>query len=141
MKTHGILETCLYGRNLNELADFYKTLFGFEEVARTEGRNVALSCGTSALILFNPEASIQKGGMFPHHGTTGPGHVAFIVTAEELPAWRERLKNQHIEIEKEVTWEDGGVSVYFRDPAGNSVELAPPTLWNGLGETLLNITS
>ena len=28
-------------------------------------------------------------------------------------------------------WDEGGRSIYFRDPAGNVVELAPPTLWSG----------
>ena len=31
----------------------------------------------------------------------------------------------------EVPWPEGGRSIYFRDPAGNSLELAPPTLWGG----------
>ncbi len=31
----------------------------------------------------------------------------------------------------EVNWDQGGTSLYFRDPAGNSIELAPPTLWGG----------
>jgi len=42
-------------------------------------------------------------------------------------------------VEKEINWEDGGTSIYFRDPAGNSVELAPATLWNNLGRKLLTI--
>jgi len=138
MKTYGILETCLYGNNLNELADFYKDLFHFKEVARSEGRNVILSCGTSALILFNPEATIKKGGMFPHHGTNGPGHVAFLIKEDELPKWKELLTKNNIEIEKEVEWGDGTVSIYFRDPADNSVELAPSTLWDNLGKKLLS---
>jgi catechol 2,3-dioxygenase-like lactoylglutathione lyase family enzyme len=38
---------------------------------------------------------------------------------------------QHgVEIEAEVTWPSGGQSIYFRDPAGNSVELATPQTWN-----------
>jgi len=139
MKTHGILETILYGSNLNELADFYKNILGFEEVARTEGRNVVLSCGTSALILFNPEASINKNGLFPYHGTTGPGHTAFLIKNEELQSWKEHLQKHKIEIEKEHIWQDGAVSIYFRDPADNSIELAPSSLWNGLGQKLLSI--
>ena len=34
-----------------------------------------------------------------------------------------------IAIESRVTWERGGVSLYFRDPDGRSVELATPGLW------------
>ena len=40
-----------------------------------------------------------------------------------------RLKN--LDVEMEVEWPEGGRSLYVRDPAGNSVELAPPTLWGG----------
>ncbi|MDQ3546548.1 MAG: glyoxalase/bleomycin resistance/extradiol dioxygenase family protein, partial [Verrucomicrobiota bacterium] len=43
--------------------------------------------------------------------------------------WRERLQEAGVAIESEVEWPEGGRSLYFRDPAGNSVELAPPTLW------------
>ena len=139
MKINGILETILYGKNLNELADFYKNILGFEEVASTEGRNVVLSCGTSALVLFNPDASINKGGLFPYHGTTGPGHIAFLIKDEELANWKTHLEKHKITVEKEHKWQDGSLSIYFRDPANNSVELAPSSLWNGLGKKLLSI--
>jgi catechol 2,3-dioxygenase-like lactoylglutathione lyase family enzyme len=34
-----------------------------------------------------------------------------------------------IEIEREVGWDEGGRSIYFRDPAGNSVELIEGEAW------------
>ncbi len=34
-----------------------------------------------------------------------------------------------VEIEKEVEWPKGGTSLYFRDPAGSSVELVTRGLW------------
>ena len=34
-----------------------------------------------------------------------------------------------IAIESEITWKNGARSVYFRDPAGNSLEFAEPKLW------------
>jgi catechol 2,3-dioxygenase-like lactoylglutathione lyase family enzyme len=68
----------------------------------------------------------------PGHGTAGAGHLAFAVEADDLPAWREHLKKCRVPIESEVDWPSGGRSIYFRDPAGNSLELAPPTLW-GIG--------
>ena len=58
-------------------------------------------------------------------------HVAFAVKPEDLAAWREQLRQAAIPIEREVEWEEGGHSIYFRDPAGNVVELAPPTIWGG----------
>ena len=42
---------------------------------------------------------------------------------------RSRLQDHGIEIEKEVKWPRGGRSLYFRDPAGNSVELVTPGCW------------
>jgi hypothetical protein len=38
-----------------------------------------------------------------------------------------------VAIEHEATWPRGGRSFYFRDPAGNSLELATPRIW-GLPE-------
>jgi catechol 2,3-dioxygenase-like lactoylglutathione lyase family enzyme len=38
-----------------------------------------------------------------------------------------------VAIEQEMDWPRGGRSFYFRDPAGNSLELATPKIW-GLPE-------
>ena len=48
---------------------------------------------------------------------------------ESLDYWRRRLRDQGVIIEKEMAWPRGGHSIYFRDPAGNSVELITPGLW------------
>ncbi|HUF49668.1 MAG TPA: VOC family protein, partial [Longimicrobiales bacterium] len=71
-------------------------------------------------------------------GTTGAGHVAFVIEDRDRDEWRRRLEANNVAIEKEVTWPEGGVSLYVRDPAGNSVELAPPRIWGGLGRELLD---
>jgi catechol 2,3-dioxygenase-like lactoylglutathione lyase family enzyme len=55
--------------------------------------------------------------------------VAFAVAEAELPAWRERLGAAGVEVEAEIEWPRGGRSLYVRDPAGNSVELATPRIW------------
>lgn len=133
MRAARLLETAIYGPDLESLERFYVDLLGLEPVARTTGRNVVLRCGAAALILFDPTASGAPGGPFPPHTGPGRGHIAFTVPLSEFPAWRARLTAAEVAIEREVTWPDGHTSVYFRDPAGNSVELAPPTLWNGLG--------
>jgi catechol 2,3-dioxygenase-like lactoylglutathione lyase family enzyme len=65
----------------------------------------------------------------PRHGSTGPGHVAFSVHASELDAWIDQLEGRGVEIEARVNWPGGGRSIYFRDPAGNSLELATPQIW------------
>ncbi|OGV09839.1 MAG: hypothetical protein A3J84_02875, partial [Ignavibacteria bacterium RIFOXYA2_FULL_37_17] len=137
MKAAVILETCLYGNDLEALEHFYIDVIGLKSIAKAPGRNVVMQCGNGALILFNGKATCQPGGKFPAHGTEGAGHIAFVIKQEELEIWRTHLADKKIEIEKEVTWEEGGVSIYFRDPAGNSVELSPPTIWDGLGGRLI----
>lgn len=131
-----LLEFALYGADLDALERFYTALFGFELLLRMPGRMVALRCGHSALLLFDP-ATTRGGGGVPPHGTTGAGHVAFVVEGDAMGDWRERLAAHDVVIEDEVAWPEGGTSIYFRDPAGNSVELAPPDIWRGLGRSLL----
>jgi catechol 2,3-dioxygenase-like lactoylglutathione lyase family enzyme len=46
-----------------------------------------------------------------------------------MPQWRAHLEGRGVEIESQVEWPNGGRSIYFRDPAGNSVEIATPELW------------
>ena len=133
MRIERLLEVAVYGPDLGILERFYVGVLGLEPVARTPGRNIVLRCGSAAVILFTPSASLEEGGRFPAHGTIGPAHVAFSLPLEDFPRWRERLAEAGIAIEKEVEWPDGNRSLYVRDPAGNSVEFAPPTLWNGLG--------
>jgi catechol 2,3-dioxygenase-like lactoylglutathione lyase family enzyme len=88
-------------------------------------------CGGGVLLVFDPRKSGAPGREVPSHGASGPGHVAFAAKPEDLPAWRDRLREAGVAIEREVDWDAGGRSIYFRDPAGNAVELAPPTLWGG----------
>ena len=70
-----------------------------------------------------------NGAPVPMHGASGAGHMALAVSNAELPAWRAHLEANGVAIESEVTWPRGGRSLYVRDPAGNSVELASPLLW------------
>jgi catechol 2,3-dioxygenase-like lactoylglutathione lyase family enzyme len=55
--------------------------------------------------------------------------VAFAVSAEDLPAWEERLVERGVAIEGRTRWQRGGESIYFRDPDGHLLELATPGLW------------
>jgi catechol 2,3-dioxygenase-like lactoylglutathione lyase family enzyme len=81
------------------------------------------------LLLFVASASRLPGDT-PPHGAQGPGHVAFAVAPEEMAGWRQHLCRRQVAIEREIAWPHGGDSIYFRDPAGNSVELATSTIWN-----------
>jgi catechol 2,3-dioxygenase-like lactoylglutathione lyase family enzyme len=94
----------------------------------------AVSCQESILLVFNPEHTardqmIINGGTISLHGTHGAKHVAFRVPEAELEAWRSRLHVAGVAIESEVTWPSHAHSIYFRDPAGNSLELATPNMW------------
>jgi catechol 2,3-dioxygenase-like lactoylglutathione lyase family enzyme len=130
MKASRIFETCIYASNLAATADFYSRVMGLKVAARpVDGRLVALRCGRGVLLIFDPERTRADDAGVPHHGTTGAGHLAFAATAEELDAWRDHLRDCEVTIDQEVEWPEGGRSIYFRDPAGNIVELAPPTLW------------
>jgi catechol 2,3-dioxygenase-like lactoylglutathione lyase family enzyme len=55
--------------------------------------------------------------------------VCFAATSEEIAAWRSRLEAAGHGIEADFEWPQGGRSIYFRDPAGNSVEFAEPRIW------------
>jgi catechol 2,3-dioxygenase-like lactoylglutathione lyase family enzyme len=59
----------------------------------------------------------------------GPGHVAFAVEAGGLEAFVAELRRRGVEIEREIPWDEGGRSVYVRDPHGNSVELIEGEAW------------
>jgi catechol 2,3-dioxygenase-like lactoylglutathione lyase family enzyme len=82
----------------------------------------------SMLLLFRSEETL-KGDHLPAHGARGPGHFALGIATEDLDAWRRRLAEHRVAIEHEESWPRGGHSLYFRDPAGNSVELITPGVW------------
>lgn len=132
MHLRGVLETAVYASDLDAAEWFYGTVLGLERIARSEGRHVFFRCGAGVFLVFNP-AQTLAGGDVPAHGATGAGHAAFAVRGSELPAWRERLEQHGVPVEREVTWPRGGTSLYVRDPAGNSIELTSPAIW-GLAE-------
>ena len=129
-----VLETSLYAPDLEAAAHFYGTVLGLELIGRQPDRHLFFRCGEGMLLVFNPavtstHATVVGGAPVPLHGAAGAGHVAFAVEDAEIPVWRARLKRHAIAIESEVTWPRGGRSVYVRDPAGNSIELAAPSIW------------
>lgn len=133
MQLHQILETCLYVDDLKSAEEFYAQIPGITLVSGQDGRHVFFRCGKQMLLLFNPTVSRAPNDTFPAHGSFGPGHIAFGVPQASLPGWAAWLNERKIAIEKTIDWPGGGRSLYFRDPAGNSVELATPKIW-GLNE-------
>ena len=129
MQVKGVLETCLYADNLEVAEAFYSRVLGLVAFSRVEGRHLFFRCGNSVFLLFNAAETQQPGGDVPPHGAVGPGHVAFAMQSGDIPAWREHLRKNGVAIETEISWPHGGYSIYFRDPLGNSVELATPSTW------------
>ena len=124
-----VVETAVYADDLKEIERFCTGVLGLNVIGREPGRHVFFRVGKgNVLLAFNPQATLV-GGVFPAHGARGPGHFALGVRSESLEVWRQWLTENRIAIEKEVSWPKGGASIYFRDPAGNSVELVTPGLW------------
>ncbi len=134
MRADSVLETALYVTDLPAAEKFYSQVLGLELYSREEGRHAFFRLGNAMLLLFNPAKTRQATGLVPTHGADGPGHVAFRLNPADIEAWRAHLERHHVPVETEVQWPNGGFSIYFRDPAGNSVELATPQMW-GLAET------
>jgi len=125
----GLHEAALYTRDL-DAADRFFTALGLPRIGRTEGRHVFFRAGHDLLLVFNPDTTSQSGGAVPAHGTHGPGHVALSVPDHAaLTSWRAHLAHTGVPIEAEVEWPTGGRSLYFRDPAGNSIELITRGAW------------
>ncbi len=123
-----ILETCLYAEDLETVERFYRSL-GFVCTSKLTGRHVFFRLEQSMLLIFNPAASAIAGALPPHAGRAG-GHVCFAIEEGAIPAWQKRLIEQGIEVTR-YTWSNArGTSLYFHDPAGNLLELAPPSIWS-----------
>jgi catechol 2,3-dioxygenase-like lactoylglutathione lyase family enzyme len=133
MTPGGILETVLYAADLDAAEAFYRDVLGLVRIAREGSRHVFFRCGDQVLLIFNPLETAKPpstGALpVPPHGADGPGHVCFRATADEIARWRRRLADAGIDIESDFEWPQGGHSIYFRDPAGNSVEFAEPRIW------------
>jgi catechol 2,3-dioxygenase-like lactoylglutathione lyase family enzyme len=124
-----VVETAAYAADLAAAEAFYAGVLGLPVIGREEGRHVFFLVATaSVLLVFNPDATLL-GQRLPPHGARGPGHLALGVPADSLGAWRDHLAARGVPVEQEVAWPRGGRSLYFRDPAGNSVELVTPGVW------------
>lgn len=123
-----VLETVLYASDLEAAERFYHGTLGLEIDSRKAGLFVFFRCGEGMLLVFDPAAA-RTSRSVPAHGTEGAGHACFAVAEADLDPWRARLEAAGIAIEQEMTWPRGGRSFYFRDPAGNSLELATPRIW------------
>ncbi|BCG91896.1 VOC family protein [Mesorhizobium sp. 131-2-1] len=134
MTPSAILESALYVTDLAAAEAFYADVLGLDLIGRVEGRHVFFRCGTGVLLLFNAEATKIPPApdarlKVPPHGTVGQGHLCFAASADEIAGWRKHLAARNIAIESDFQWPQGGRSIYFRDPSGNSIEFAEPGIW------------
>jgi catechol 2,3-dioxygenase-like lactoylglutathione lyase family enzyme len=122
MKIQSIVETAIYVDDLDRAEAFYRTILDFPMIVKEAGRHVFFHVGErNVLLAFCADSTL--------HGARGPGHVAFGIEADTLHTWRRKLQDNGILIEDEVAWPRGGKSIYFRDPAGNLLELVTPGIW------------
>jgi catechol 2,3-dioxygenase-like lactoylglutathione lyase family enzyme len=132
-KLNGVLETALYVDDLERAARFYEDVLGLSSIGGDSRFRAYDVAGRNVLLLFKRGATTQTvtlpGGTIPPHDGAGPLHIAFSVSAEDLPVWQERLTQAQTAIEGRTRWARGGDSLYFRDPDGHLLELASPGLW------------
>lgn len=128
-----ILEAALYAADLDAAERFYGGLLGLERIARVGNRHVFYRVGAGVLLIFNPDETCMPPGNadlpVPPHGARGPGHFCFAVEEPAMGRWRARLEAAGVAIEADFRWPNGARSIYLRDPAGNSLEMAEPGLW------------
>ncbi|WP_221032625.1 VOC family protein [Actomonas aquatica] len=125
-----VLETCIYAEDLDAAHHFYTEVLGLRTHSRAEGRHNFYHCGDGMVLVFHPGATNEcHADGIPCHGSHGAEHICWAVERDQIDAWRARLVAAGVAIEHEHTWPNGAHSVYFRDPAGNSLEFATPRLW------------
>lgn len=127
-KTDGFLESSLYVSDVSRSVRFYQETFGFTVISEFGERGCAIEAGSQqVLLLFKKGAS--RAISSPHDGE-GELHLAFAVATTELALWESWLEQRGIAIEEKRTWNQGGQSLYFRDPDRHLIELATPGTWS-----------
>jgi catechol 2,3-dioxygenase-like lactoylglutathione lyase family enzyme len=129
LKIKAVVETAIYVDDLQATEAFYRMILGLGVIGKEPDRHVFFQVGEgNVLLAFLADATL-KGDQLPAHGATGPGHFALGIEADAFDGWRKLLHSHGVAVEKEVEWPRGGKSLYFRDPAGNLVELVTPGVW------------
>ena len=136
-----IVETCIYSSELVKMKNFYINTLGLEFVSEEKDRHVFLKAGQSMLLIFNPNKTLATTDVgngnsnsiqLPTHGAFAPPsiiHFALEIEKQNYDNAKHMLYEKGIKIEKEVTWERGTNSMYFRDPVGNLVEIITQGSW------------
>ncbi|WP_025122834.1 MULTISPECIES: VOC family protein [unclassified Serratia (in: enterobacteria)] len=133
LKIERVIETVLYVGDIERAAAFYQQVLQLPAMVANE-RFRAYDIGNqSVLLLFVSGDSLNGAhypeGYIPPHDGSGPQHLGLAVSKAQLPLWEQQLAEHDVEIEGRMRWEQGGESIYFRDPDGHLLELVTPGIW------------
>ena len=122
---NGVLESVLYcdGETEEAARRFYEEVLGFRRVSKW-----AYRLGSQVFLLFNSEETRDQEWP-PPHGASGPGHICFTVPPEGYERWKDHLEKRDVEVIDETDWSRGVFSFYFKDPAGNVLEISNGDMW------------
>ena len=128
MQLAGILETVVYctTENEEETRRFYRDVLGLQPVRED---SVAHRIGSGVLLLFNADESSVQDSPPAHGARDARVHTCLLAVPEEYDGWKEKLRNEGVEIVQEIDWRQGPRSFYFEDPAGNVLEIAEGDMW------------
>ncbi|HEX2106248.1 MAG TPA: VOC family protein [Nitrososphaera sp.] len=132
IKINKVVETCIYSSDLESMKNFYAGILGLSVIQEERDKLIFLKAGKSMLLIFDPVRTSANNGSLPAHGALTPPssiHFAMEIDEQEYHKSKQLLVNNNITIEKEVNWDTHAKSIYFRDPAGNLVELLTPGGW------------
>jgi catechol 2,3-dioxygenase-like lactoylglutathione lyase family enzyme len=124
----GILETVVYctTENEEETRSFYRDVLGLQPLRED---SVAHRIGSGVLLLFNADESSVQDSPPAHGARDARVHTCLLAVPEEYERWKEKLRNEGVEIVQEIDWRQGPRSFYFEDPAGNVLEIAEGDMW------------
>jgi catechol 2,3-dioxygenase-like lactoylglutathione lyase family enzyme len=117
-----IQEVTLYAKNLTRSMEFYMDTLGLFLMSYQKERQLVFRIGHGILQIFPANLEVDEKARDSHWGG-GHLHVAFACAAGELETWRLRLDEEEVTIVSEQTWDNGKVSILFRDPDGHLIEL------------------
>src|SRR5690349_19065913 len=126
----GILETALSFEHdvAEETLAFYRETLGLTDVAKCRD-GTAFRLGFGVLLLFDRELLAENDSPVAQHGSSGVGHGCILAAPGHYQDMRSRLADAGVESEHDHEWSDERRSFYFRDPAGNLLEVANADIW------------